>query len=173
MICWIFTHIHVSRSPHYAVNHLTGDTTRRASPDARGTPPHPVWLSAGVPYITAVCCGPYPDGDCGLSVLLALQRVPYRTRVSHGEPRRTDRPRRSALRRRADDRLVALAHTILGRLTQSRPPYLWLVPHAVELRQPRGDAPGQTRHRGVGGNRAPRAPRDGLGVEMGQAGGQK
>ena len=23
-----------------------------------GTPPHPVWLSAGVPYITAVCCGP-------------------------------------------------------------------------------------------------------------------
>jgi hypothetical protein len=61
----------------------------------------------------------------------------------------------------------------LGALLKAAPPYLWLVPHAVELRQPRGDAPGQTRHRGVGGNRAPLAPRDGLGVETGQAGGQR
>jgi hypothetical protein len=96
MIRWMFTHIHVSRSSHYAVNHLTGDATRRASPDACCPSPHTVWLSAGLPCPTAVRCRPQPNGDCGFSVLLALQRVSYCPRISHGEPRRTHRPRWSA-----------------------------------------------------------------------------
>ena len=37
----------------------------------------------------------------------------------------------------------------------------------------RGDSQGSTRHRGSGGNRTTLAPRDGLGVETGQAGGQR
>ena len=37
----------------------------------------------------------------------------------------------------------------------------------------RGDAPGQPWHRGVGGNGATLAPRERLGVETGQAGGQR
>src|SRR5919198_46656 len=31
VIRWSFTHIHVSRSSHFAVNNLTGDAPRRAS----------------------------------------------------------------------------------------------------------------------------------------------
>src|SRR5712691_2461248 len=75
MIRGMFTHIHVSRSPHYAVNHLTGDATRRASPDARCPPPHTVWLSSGVPCLPAERCGPQPNGDCDFAVVLALQRA--------------------------------------------------------------------------------------------------
>src|SRR5882672_2876483 len=85
VIRWICIHIHVSRSPHYAVHNLTGDTPGRASPDARCTPPHAVWLSAGVPYFTALCRGSKPDGNCGLPVLLALRRVPDRAGVSRRE----------------------------------------------------------------------------------------
>ena len=60
MIRWMFTHIHVSRRPHCAVNNLTGDTPSRASPDACRPPPHALWLSAGVPYLIVVCCRPNP-----------------------------------------------------------------------------------------------------------------
>ena len=41
-----------------------GDTSSRASPDARRNPPRTVWLSAGVPYLTALCSRPKPHGDC-------------------------------------------------------------------------------------------------------------
>ena len=175
MIRWMFTHIYVSRSAHEAVNNLTGYSPGRASPEARGTPARAVavWLSSGMPCLLAVCRRPYPDGDGGLPVLLTLQRVPSRTRVSHREPWRTCRRRRPALRGRADDQRDALAHAIPGRPTQSGPACLWLVPHPLELCPTRGDTPGPTRHRGVGGHRAPLAPRDGLGVETGQAGGQR
>src|SRR6266704_1258714 len=169
----MFTHIYVSRSPHYAVHNLTGYSPGRASPDARRTPPRTVWLSARVPYITAVCRRPKSHGDCVLPVLITLQRLPYRPCVSHREPRHTDRPRRSALSGGVDDCLDALAHAIAGRLTQSGSAYLWLVPHPLELCHTRSDAPGQTRHCGVGGNRATLAARDRLGVETGQAGGPK
>src|SRR5436853_657516 len=171
MIRWMFIRIYVSRSPHCAVNNLTGDSPSRASPDARHSPPHTVWLSAGVPYLTAVCCGSKPNGDCRFPLLLALQRVPYRARVSHRESRHTDRPRQAALHRRADDRLNALACPLLGRHPQKSPTGLWLVPHTMELCHACRDAPGQTRYRGVGGNGATLAPRDRLGVETGEAGG--
>jgi hypothetical protein len=173
VIRWMCTHIYVSRRPPCAVHNLTGDTPSRASPEARHPAPHTVWLFAGVPYLTAVCCGAKPDGDCGLPVLLALQCVPYRARVSHRESRHTGRPRRAALHSQADDRLHALACALLRRHTQKSPSGLWLVPHAMELCHARSDAPGQTRHRGVGGNRAPLAPRERLGVETGEAGGQR
>src|SRR6266700_1615364 len=121
MIRLMFTHIYVSRSPHYAVHNLTGYSPGRASPDARRTPPRTVWLSARVPYITAVCRRPKSHGDCGLPVLLTLQRVPYRPCVSHREPRHTDRPRRSALSGGVDDCLDALAHAIAGALLKVAP----------------------------------------------------
>jgi len=57
----MFAHIHVSRSPNCASNNLIGDTSRRASPDARHPPACTVWLSFGVPYFTALCGGPKPD----------------------------------------------------------------------------------------------------------------
>ena len=173
MIRWMFTPIYVSRRPHYAVHNLTGDTPSRASLDARHPPPHTVWLLAGVPYLTAVCCRAKPDGECGVPVLLALQCLPYRARVSHRASRQTGRPRRAALHSPADDRLHALASALLRRHTQQSSPGLWLVPHAMELCHARSAAPGQTWHRGVGGNRAPLAPRDRLGVETGEAGGQR
>ena len=173
MIRWMFTHIDVSRRPHCAVHHLTGDTPSRASPDACRPPPHALWLSAGVPYLIIVCGRPNPDGDCGLSVLLALQCVPDRAGLSRWEPRNTCRPRRPALYCRAADRLNPLAHALPGRRPQSCPAYIWLVPHPVELCHPCSDAPGQTRDRGVSGNRAPLAPRDGLGMETGQTGSER
>src|SRR5215468_9101261 len=161
----MFTHIYVSRRPPCAINNLTGDTPSRASPDARHPPPHTVWLFAGIPYLTALCGRAKPDGDCGFPVLLALQCVPYCTRVSHRASRYTGRSRRAAFHSHAAERLNALAYALLRRHTQKSSPGLWLVPHAMELCHARRDAPGQTRHRGVGGNRAPLAPRERLGVE--------
>src|SRR5262245_2769913 len=140
----MFTHIDVSRRPHGAVDNHPGDTPSRARPDACGPSPHALWLSAGVPYLTVVCCRPKPDGDCGLLVVLALQRVPDRAGLSRWEPRYTYRPRRPTLHRRAADRLRALAHALPGRRTESRPAHVWLVPHPMELCHPRGHAPGQT-----------------------------
>ena len=78
----MFTHIDVSRRPHCAINNLTRDTPRRARPDASGPPPHALRLSAGVPYLPAGCNGPHPDGDGGVPVLLAFQRVPNRVCLS-------------------------------------------------------------------------------------------
>ena len=37
-------------------------------------------------HLIIVCCRPNPDGDCGLSVLLALQCVPDRAGLSRWEP---------------------------------------------------------------------------------------
>src|SRR5215831_9779331 len=53
-----------------------------------------------------------------------------------------------------DHILNALAHALAGRHPQKSPACLWLVPHPVELCDPRRHASGQTRHRGLGGNRA-------------------
>jgi Winged helix-turn helix len=97
VIRWMFTHINVSRRSHCAVHNLTGDTPRRASPDARRPAPRALWLSVGIPYLTAVCCGPTSNGDCNLPVVLALQRVPHCARVSRWQSRHPCRPRRSAL----------------------------------------------------------------------------
>ena len=36
----------------------------RQAQDAGGPPPPALWLSAGVPYLTAVCSGPHSNGDC-------------------------------------------------------------------------------------------------------------
>src|SRR5262245_10117056 len=146
MIRWICTGNHVSRRPHYAVHHLTRDPSSRASPDACYPPPGTVWLSARVPYLTAVCQRPYPDRDCGLPVVLTLQCVPHRPCVSHWESGYPYRSRWSALRRCVDHRLDALAHALLGRFTPSGPICLWLVPHPLELCHPGGNAPSQTRH---------------------------
>jgi hypothetical protein len=95
----------------------------------------------------------------------------YHTRVSHGEPRRTDRPRRSALRGRPGAPRDALAPTLPGRLTHSRPAGLWLVPDPLALCDAGRHTADHTGPGGVGGHRATLAPRDGLGVETGQAGG--
>src|SRR5215471_11914901 len=145
----MFTHIDVSRRLHCAGNNLTGDTPSRASPDAYGPPPYAIWLSAGIPHFTAVFQWPKPNGDCRLLILLALQRVPDRARLSRRASRYPARLRWSALYRRATDRLDALAPTLPGRHTQSRPADLWLVPHPVELCHPRGHAAGQTWHCGL------------------------
>jgi hypothetical protein len=173
VIRWMFTHIDVSRSLHCAINNLTGDCASRARPDACRPPAYAVWLSARVPCLTAVGCGPKSNRECGFSVLLALQRVPDRTSLSHWKPRRTARPRWSAHRRRTDEHLDALAHTLPGHYPQSCPACLWLVPHALELCHARSDTPGHTRHRGVSGNRTPLALRDGRGVETRQADSQR
>ena len=71
----MFTHIDVSRSPHCAVNNLTRATPSRASPDACGPPPHALWLSAGVPYLTVVRCGPNADGFCSRSSVYRIVRA--------------------------------------------------------------------------------------------------
>src|SRR5215471_9191090 len=151
------THIHVSRSPHCAIDNHTGDASRRASPDAGHTPACTIWLSVGVPYLTALRGGPKPDGDCRVPVVLTLPCVPNRTSVSHGEPRYPSCPRWSALDRCPDERLNAVAYALLGSLTQSGPACLGLVPHPVELCDTRSDAPGQTWHCGVSGNGTPLA----------------
>ena len=93
MIHWMFTDIDISRRAHCAVHNLTGDLSRRASPDACGPPLHTLGLSAGVPHLPVVCGGPKPDGDCRLPVVHALQRVPYGACVSRQESRHTGRPR--------------------------------------------------------------------------------
>src|SRR5262245_40026050 len=173
MIRWICTGIHVSRSPHYAVHNHTGDSSSRASPDACYPSPGTVWLSAGVPYLAALCGGPQPHGDCGIPVLLALERVPDCAGVSRWEPGRVYRSRRSALPRCPVDYLDALADALPRCPPQKSPPGLWLVPDPLELCHARHDTPGPTWHRGVRRNRAPLAPRDRLGVETGQAGGQR
>jgi len=130
----------------------------RASPDARGPPPYAVRLSADVPCHTPMCRRLQPASHGSLPVVLALQYVPARAGVSSwGLGRQMD----------PDGRLsVAVRMTVLmpwrmplpGCLAHSRPPCLWLVPYAVELCHPRHDAPGQTRHRGLSGNRASLAP---------------
>src|SRR5262249_54438611 len=137
VIRWSCTDIRVSRGTHYAGNNLTGDTPGRASPDARGSPPYAVRVSAGVPYFTAVCGWPKPDGDCHLPVLLTLQCVPDRASVSCWEPRCPDRRRWSALDRCPDDGLDAVAHALPRGLTQSRAACVWVVPHPLELCDPR------------------------------------
>src|SRR5215831_10881918 len=168
----MFTCINVSRSTHCAIDNLTGDPSSRASPDACGPPPHAVWLSAGISHLAAVCGGPHANGDCGVPVVLALQRVPDCASVSRRAFWHPGRPRRAAFDRRADDRADALADTLPGSCTQSCAADLWLVLHPVELCDPGGDPPDQTRHRGLGGNRAPLAPRAGLGLETRQTGGE-
>src|SRR5262245_49944301 len=169
----MFTHINVSRRPHCAINNLTGDASRRASPDACHTPARTVWVASGVPYLIALCCGSKPRGDCRVPVLLTLQCVSDRTSVSHGEPGYPCCSRRSAPDRGPNECLDAVAPPPPRNLTSSRSAGVWLVPHAVELGHPRGDAPGQTRERGVRSNRPPLAPCDRLGVETGEAGSQR
>ena len=144
-----------------------------ASPEARHPPPHTGGLCAGVPSLPAVCGGSQPDGDGGVPVWRALPGVPYRARVSHRESRQTGRPRRAARHRRTEDRLPALADALLRRHPPTSPPGLWLVPHARELGHTRRAAPGPPWHRGIGGTRAPLAPRERLGVATGAAGGQR
>src|SRR5467141_2184165 len=56
----MFFHLYVLLSPSCAVHNHTGDAPSRASSDASCTLPHTVWLSAGVPHHTAVCCGRNP-----------------------------------------------------------------------------------------------------------------
>src|SRR5262252_7816253 len=154
----MFTHINVARSTHCAIHNLTGDPSSRASPDACGPPPCPVWLPAGVSHLVAVCGGTHADGERGVPVLLALQRLPYCAGVSYRELGCTYRSRWSALHRCAVDHLHALAHPLAGRPPQKSPACLWLVPHPVEVCAPRRHASGQTRPRGLGGNRASLAP---------------
>jgi len=173
VIRWICIHIHVSRNPHGGIHNLTGATPGRASPDARHTPPRTVGLSAGVPYFAAMRGRPKSPRDCGLAVLLALQCVPDRPCLSHGESRHTDRSRWPALCGRPDEYFDAVAHAVAGHLTQSSSAGLWLVSQPLELGHPGWHAPGQTRHRGLGGNRAPLAPRDRLGLETRYTGGQR
>src|SRR5262245_6815731 len=108
----MFTHIDVSRSTHCAIHHLTGHPSSRASPDACDPPPYPIWLSAGVSHLVAVCGGPHADGNCSLSVLLALQRVPDCAGVSRRASWHTARRRRAALHRCPIDHLNALAHAL-------------------------------------------------------------
>src|SRR5919202_407379 len=167
------THINVSRSSHCAIHPLTGDPSSRASPDACHPPPRTLWLSAGVPYLVALCGGPQPHGDCRVPVVLAFQRVPDCAGVSCREPRYTGRSRRTALHCGPVDHLDALVDALAGRSAEKSPTSLWLVPHTVELCHARDDPPGQTWHRRIRRNGAPLAPRDWLGVETGQAGGQR
>src|SRR5262245_18403666 len=143
----MFTHIHVSRSPHCAVHNLTGERTSRASPDACHPPPRTIWLSAGVPYLVALCSGPQPAGDCGVPVLLTFQRVPDCASVSAREPGHTCRSRRPTLHRGPVDHLDALAHTLARRPTQQSPTGLRLVQYPLEPCHARHDTPGQTWHR--------------------------
>src|SRR5215475_14363540 len=142
----MFPNINVSRSTHCAIDNLTGDPSSRASPDACDPPPYPLWLSARVSYSIAVCGGPHADGDCRLSVLLALQRVSDCAGVSRRELGHTARRSRATLHRCPINYPYALAHALAGRHPQKSPTGLWLVPHAVELCDPRRHAPGQTRH---------------------------
>src|SRR5215471_16499398 len=51
----MFTHITVSRSPLCAVSNLTGDTSSRASPDARHTPQKSSPCLGLVPYPLELC----------------------------------------------------------------------------------------------------------------------
>ena len=76
---------------------------------------------AGVPCPSAVCRWPHSDRDCGLPVVLALQRVPHRTCLSYREPGHTDRAsRRAVLRGHESDYLDALAHA-LGAILKAAP----------------------------------------------------
>jgi hypothetical protein len=129
VIHWRFTHIDVFRSPHYAVNNLTREAPSIARPEACYTPSRTRWLSVGVPHLPPVCCGPKPDSDCRIPVVLALQRVPDCACVASWASRQTGRPRRAALRGRADDHCGALAQALSGRLTHSGPACRWL--HAI------------------------------------------
>jgi hypothetical protein len=159
VIRWMLTHIDVSRRAHWAVHHLTGAPSGRASPEACPPPPHTVWVSAGVPCLVAVGCGPTPTGDGGVPVVLAFQRVPYGASVSRREPGPTDRSRRSSARHRCPVApLEALAHTRARRPPHKSAPCLWRVPYPLELCHTRHDTPGQPWHRGVGRNGAPLAP---------------
>ena len=56
---------------------------------------------------------------------------------------------------------------------RKEPTCLWLVPHPLAWRHARGHAPRRRQPGGSGRDGAPFAPRHGLGVETGEAGGQR
>jgi hypothetical protein len=169
VIRWSFTYIHVSRSPHCAVNNLTGDTGGRASPEARTPPPCTVWLSARLPSLTARCGGPTPNRECGLPVGRTFPCVPDRAGVSCWEPRRPARCGWAPRDRGPHNGRDAVAPVCPGGLTQSRAAGVRWGPHPLELCAPRG----ATRRCGLGGHRTPLAPRPRLGLEPGPAGGPR
>ena len=69
--------------------------------------------------------------------------------------------------------LIPTLRRSLLALLKARPAGLWLVPHPLELCHAGPDAADQARDHGLGRNDAPLAPRDRLGVETGQAGGER
>jgi len=169
VIRWMCTHRHVSRSPPWAIDHLTGEASRSARPDACHPPARPGWLSAGVPELMALSCGAPPHGDCRLPVRLPLPCVSARTRVAPGEPGHPCCSRRSALDRCPNACLDAVAYMLPRGLPPSRTASVWLVPPAVALGHPRGDAPGHTGERGGRRHGPPLAPCERRGLDTGAA----
>jgi hypothetical protein len=114
--------------------------------------------AARLPRLPAMVASPAIDA-VAVVVKVPEHYGPTRAALEAGkEPRHTDGPRRSALRRRADARLEAVAHALPGGLAQSRPTCLWLVPHPVAWCHPGSAAQDHTRQRGFRSNGAPLAP---------------
>jgi len=140
----MFTYINVSRSTHCAIYNLTGDLSSRASPDA-------IFRRARYGYLLAfhillLCAvGRTPTEIaaflfCSRSSVYRIVRVYRAGRL--GIPLNEDGQLSIAIQSTIFD---ALAHALAGRHTQKSPTGLWLVPHPVELCDPRRHSPGQTR----------------------------
>src|SRR5262244_3958653 len=162
-----------ARRPRHAQEHLRRHSAGGAKADAGRAAARAVRLPAGVPYFAVVCRRPHADDDRGGALLLALQRVPHRACLSDGEAQLGARRAGTAPAAGAHDRAASYAAPVAGGPAQDASASLWLVPHPLELRHAGPDAGSQARAQSLGRDDAPLAPRGGLGVEAGQAGGQR
>ena len=80
-----------------------------------------------------MCGYAQPHGDCRGAVLLALQRIPHNAGVSRRDARAGIRCAGPAGSAGAHHGADALSATGAVGVAYSRPAYLWLVPHALEL----------------------------------------
>src|SRR5688572_7537264 len=170
MIHRTLPHTRVSRSPRYAQEHLRGTFPGGAQADTGRAAACTVRLSAGPPYPVIVCGWSCPDGHRRGPLLLALQRVPYGTRLSPGHPGLGTRRPRAASSTPAYHGAGPDAAPVACIAAQGHPPGVWVVPYALELCHAGPDAAGHARDHRLGRNDAPLAPRDRLGVEAGETG---
>src|SRR5918992_2225505 len=164
MIHRTLPHTRVSRSPRYAQEHLRRTFLGGAQADTGRAAACTVRLSAGPPYPVVVCSWSCPDGHRPGPLLLALQRVPYGTRLSPGYPELGTRRPRAASSSPAYHGAGPDAAPVARSAAQGHPPGVWVVPYALELCHAGPNAAGQAGSRGFGRDHAALAPRDRLGV---------
>src|SRR5918999_1840462 len=170
MIHQTLPHTRVSRSPRYAQEYLRGTSPGGAPADTGRVAACTVRLSAGPPYPVAVRGWSCPDGHRRGPLLLALQRVPYGTRLPPGHPWLGTRRPRAASSTPTYHGTAPDAAAVARIAAQGHPPGVWVVPHALELCHVGPDAAGQAGGRGFGRDHAALAPRGQLGMEAGETG---